>query len=1222
MWGTPLPDGGSELANGRFRLLRRIGQGGMGTVYEASDSERGGAVALKVLTRREASGIRRFKREFRSLVPLIHPNLVRLHELFAETSHWYFTMELVDGVPFDRWVRVDGEVDPARLRSAFAQLVAAVGAVHAAGKLHRDLKPSNVLVRPTGEVTVLDFGLVTDWHAAGEQQTLDDSPLLGTPSHIAPEQASGCRATPASDCYALGVMLFEALTGELPFPGLITEMLSGKQRRCAPAIDAPNELGDLAQLCAALLVRDPAHRPSLSTVRQLVGDPATEPSSPPAKPSPRHRQPLLGRESELERLREAFAATRRGEPCVVFVSGESGIGKTALCESFLEEVRDRERALVFTGRCYERESVPFKMFDSLIDELSGHLHRLSPHAAAALLPRHVFALARLFPALTAVSVVAQSPIKRVSDPHELQQLAFAALHELLCRLSDRQPLVLHLDDLQWTDQDSVGFLRRLIQHRSPVPALLLASHRSEGSDRNPLLAQILESAATRPGSANVSIHLGPLSAAASSALAHRLLGETTLHPGAAAPAIAREAAGSPFLTGVLVNYAARLGYGPELASFALPRALTAELAELPDSAQRLLELLALVGQPLALATALEAAEASHTDLDTLRTARLARGSSRAGERVVECYHDRIRECASELVTTSNRQLLYASLARVLLADPQADPELVYRCLERSGENARAAHFARLAGDRAADSTAFERAAELYAKALALGIETPSERAPIELKLADALARLGRGADASAAYLRAAAALPNDASHDARLKAAESLLKCGYINEGEALFRSLCDEVGLPLPANARSALASLVWSQCKLRWRGFAFRARPAETTSADVLLRLETARAAVNGFSGNRPLLAASMADRYLLLALDSGQRDSFVPALGFQAYFQTVASLGPGSRAHGRKLIEQAAFAAEVGPPEHRAFVAMCRGFMAINYGEWTEARRVLALALEIYRGECGGQNVEWEIECARLHDQVAAFTRGDFLGLARDTPVLIDDSYSRGRLWGGAIASGLPGVWGLLAANDVSGVRAQLAYAARNWTRQPEPGWPEYFLLLGAAACEFYSGSPERAHALLQERSADFDHLLRVASARVAWFFYRGAAALAASRLAATRSARDGLVAVVQRSLTELARAHVHSSALPLRDILAAGLALARGEHERAATSLQLASVRFDAGDMRMYAAAARRRAGQSIGGPAGRVLAEDGAHALASQGVVNVDAMTDLLCPGCR
>ncbi|HKP57237.1 MAG TPA: serine/threonine-protein kinase [Polyangiales bacterium] len=373
---------GSHLAHGRLRIEQVLGQGGMGTVYQAYDNVRRGHVALKTMHRVDPNGIYALKNEFRSLLGIDHPNLVRLFELYGEDDGWFFTMQLVRGLRLDTWVRPRGTLNARRLRIALAQLVDAIATLHAHGKLHRDIKPSNTLVSERGHVVVLDFGLITDSFAYAAGQTLTDQLLVGTPAYVAPEQVHGGRPTRATDAYALGVLLFEALTGRLPFDGTGHAILLAKQeaephwppeaRRSLPL--------DLVLLCDQLLSREPDRRPDILTLRdELVHRPnGRHPlsTSPIAQPSE-----LIGRDHEFAEMRAAYAATLAGQPAVVAISGESGMGKTSVCEQFLAELDRQDGALVLRGRCNERESVAFKAFDAMVDSVSRKLRRMSPTRA-------------------------------------------------------------------------------------------------------------------------------------------------------------------------------------------------------------------------------------------------------------------------------------------------------------------------------------------------------------------------------------------------------------------------------------------------------------------------------------------------------------------------------------------------------------------------------------------------------------------------------------------------------------------------------------------------------------------------------------------------------------------------------------------------------------------------------------------------------------------------
>ncbi|HVK76853.1 MAG TPA: serine/threonine-protein kinase, partial [Kofleriaceae bacterium] len=242
----------------RFRVIRPLGVGGMGAVYEAFDREQRTRIALKTLLHLTPHAIERFKREFRALQGVQHPNLVTLGELFEDGGRWFFTMELIEGGDLLAWVRPSGVLDIARLHAALGQLAGALHAIHGAGKVHRDVKPSNVKVTPGGRVTLLDFGLARDTDG---DALLSGDQVVGTAAYMAPEQAVSGQVGPEADWYAFGIVLHEALTGRLPFTGPPLQIMLDKQRR-EPAPPAGDDVpADLAALTAALLRFDRTARP-------------------------------------------------------------------------------------------------------------------------------------------------------------------------------------------------------------------------------------------------------------------------------------------------------------------------------------------------------------------------------------------------------------------------------------------------------------------------------------------------------------------------------------------------------------------------------------------------------------------------------------------------------------------------------------------------------------------------------------------------------------------------------------------------------------------------------------------------------------------------------------------------------------------------------------------------------------------------------------------------
>jgi len=333
----------------------------MGVVYEAYDQERRAAVALKTLNRFDAGALARFKREFRALQGLAHPNLVALDELHFADDQWFFTMELLDGVDFVSWVRgldtsagpvglastmreslgafaaarpVDPPDEPpvagtpvveGRLRHGLRQLIEGIAALHAAGRIHRDIKPSNVLVTREGRVVLLDFGLVMD---ATEDNRSTGSSVVGTPAYMSPEQAASREVGPAADLYAVGTILYEILTGKLPFEGAPLQILMEKQaREPAPPISiVPDVPPDLSALCTALLQFEPGKRPTASAIARTLPMSAPLPSGLARTPS--EAPPFVGRGVEMAKLEAAFREVLEGRLAIALVCGESGIGKS------------------------------------------------------------------------------------------------------------------------------------------------------------------------------------------------------------------------------------------------------------------------------------------------------------------------------------------------------------------------------------------------------------------------------------------------------------------------------------------------------------------------------------------------------------------------------------------------------------------------------------------------------------------------------------------------------------------------------------------------------------------------------------------------------------------------------------------------------------------------------------------------------------------------------
>ena len=577
----------------RFDIRAGLGAGGFGSVYEAYDRKQKRVVALKVLRRQQF--VDRFKRELRALVDIRHPNLIELYELFCEGSTWFFTMELIHGVDFLTYVehRRRKQTTPAcnlaRLRSAAQQLAQAIQALHQRGILHRDIKPGNALVSADGRVRLLDFGLVREMERSGTHSLL----WIGTPAYMAPEQFAGQTAQQATDWYCFGVMLFQAIVGLLP-------------RDCSPDLDAPEVFpdgvpDDLRQLCRDLLRSEPRDRPLGSDVIQRLGAPVVplERSS----IDDIDADTLVGREPHLQQLQHLLERAADGHSVIANVHGSSGIGKSTLLRSFRRRVASTDpRVVILAGRCYQNETIPYKALDDLVDSLAHYLRTLSDSETEALTPHGVEYLVRIFPVLRSVDGLSRVRRKAIDilDSAELREQAFVSLQDLFSRLSQRRLMLITIDDLQWGDLDSAAFLRRLLCADEPPSMLLVACYRAEEVETSTFLQSwrsVL--AATKADVSDVTVE--PLSHAESMELLSRLLS-----PGDIAAtridAIAAESEGSPFLIDQLARHPILseedIGVVPNIV-----QVITERLAVLPPNAERLLEVIAVAGQPISFQTA-------------------------------------------------------------------------------------------------------------------------------------------------------------------------------------------------------------------------------------------------------------------------------------------------------------------------------------------------------------------------------------------------------------------------------------------------------------------------------------------------------------------------------------------------------------------------------------------------------------------------------------------
>lgn len=1232
--------------NDRFEVRSRLGEGTYGVVYEVFDREREGIVALKTLHRTDPTALYRLKQEFRANAGLTHPNLVQLYELLSDGERWFFTMELVEGRDFVTEVResvLEKTLDARDTGSSWPvagafrplarQLAEGLHTLHRAGKIHRDIKPSNVLVTRDGRVVILDFGLFTETASRKLYESMQDS-IVGTPAYMSPEQGAGLSVGEASDWYSVGALFYESLTGRPPFSGNFVSVMLEKQREePAPPQEIVREIpDDLNSLCRRLLRRDPQERPTGVEVLDFLG--VTEPSAaswPSSSGSTRPGSDLVGRESHLEELRDAFETMRGGEAVTVFVHGASGLGKTALVERFLRDIRHQDPELVLlTGRCYENESVPYKAFDTVVDTLSRYLRQQTDQDVEILMPRDILALARLFPVLRRVEAVVRGrrQVLEIPDSRELRRRATAALRDLLARLATRHPLVVFIDDLQWGDADSAALLSSVMHPPDPPPLLLIGAYRDEDVTTSPLLRALAEREGTdSPPLDARSLPVEELSAEAGRELALELMDDPDDE---VARVVSEEAGGNPFFIAELVHHLEHGGAlsrpdpesGERQAAFgSLDDALRTRVRRLPSEARRLLEVLAVASQPIDLAGAASVADIDGDEQTTfaqLRVAKLARASgSRRGERV-ETYHDRIREAVLGGLDADRLREAHLRLAIELETAPDADPETLAHHFAAGGEPGQASAYSARAAGRAAEALAFDRAARLFA--LALEVDPGDEedrRRELRRGLGDALVNAGRGAEAAAVYLRAAdGARAADALEFRRL-AAEQLLISGHIDEGIAALQDVLASVGLKLFSTPRRALVSYLFRKLYLKIRGRRFKERDSSQISAETLTRIDTCWSAAIGLGIVDTIRASAFQAQHLLLALRAGEPYRIARALAVQVGYS--ASRGGENREQTRRLIRETfELVVRSDEPHALGLATMTAGLAAYLEGRWRRGRERLEEAEEILRSRCTG--VAWELDNAHFYQLRSLVYLGDVDELHRRLPKLVKEARDRGDLY--ALTNFQTRISWLvhLFGDEVEAARLELEEARRNWTQE---GFhlQHFWTLSGEAECDLYVGDGETAWSRLEERWPELQSslLLRIQSTRIESAYLHGRAAIARAAGRADDGERDALLArAAADARTILGEGMAWGE--PLARALQAGVAVSRGEVGDALEHLTSAEAGFANADMELHANAVRLRRAGSIGGSRGRELAGDARRWMASQDIAAPDRIAATLVPG--
>lgn len=459
--------------NDRYTIEAELGKGGMGTVYRAMDATLKRDVAVKIMSNGQlgTEGRARLLREAQLTAKLSHPNIVTVFDAGEHDEAPYIVMEIVEGKTLH-------EHEPESLEEIIEiakQICLALDHAHQQEIIHRDLKPENIAFTSDGSIKLMDFGLA---RSAASRLTKEGG-MVGTVFYMPPEQAMGDEVDARADLYSLGVMLYEMVTGVLPFEaedaiGVITQHIH------APVVppkakreDIPSHLN---RLIVKLLSKDPTDRPtSAKEVIGLLESPSQETedlreSKDLSLLDRIVRGRIIGRKKEVNEARELWEKAAGGEGQLLLISGEPGIGKTRLTREIVTHV-EVSGGQTLIGESFAEGGPPYDAIVQImrfVFENNKDLTKTIPEAVLADMLKITPELQSAYPDI--------SPSPSL-NPHAEQTQLLESGVTFFARLAEKMPLLLVFDDIHWADSGTINMVRHLARRTRDLPILILATYR-------------------------------------------------------------------------------------------------------------------------------------------------------------------------------------------------------------------------------------------------------------------------------------------------------------------------------------------------------------------------------------------------------------------------------------------------------------------------------------------------------------------------------------------------------------------------------------------------------------------------------------------------------------------------------------------------------------------------------------------------------------------------
>jgi len=811
---------------GRYEILREIGRGGMGVVYEARDAKLDRAVAIKVLPApsAERAALERFEREARAAAALNHPNIVAIYDVGEASGRPYLVMELVPGESLER--RPPESLDEA---IAIARLVCeALEHAHQRGLVHRDLKPGNVLVsRQEGRLLVklTDMGIAL---ARGAARVTVTGAIAGTPTYMAPEQALGQEVDGRADLYSLGVMLYVWVTGRPPFQG-DDALAVVSQHIHAPVVPPRTYRQDLPRglesVILELLAKTPDLRyPSAAEVLRALLAVGREGTGTETLRGVAieglTRGRMVGRQRELAVLQKLWRSSAGGRGHLALISGEPGVGKTRLANE-VTATAQLDGARVLSGGCYENEATtPYLPF---VEAFRRLVRERGDDELRALLGDSAADLALLAPEIE--SRLGPLPSPPSLPPQEERLRLFDHGARLLGRLSRKNGLLFFIDDMQWADHGSIALLQYLLRHLSAERVLFLGTYREVELDRTHALSRAVvdwnrERLATR-------LRLERLSRQDTALMVSTLLGHEDISEEFAA-SLHHETEGNPFFVEEIVKALIADGHlihvgtawrRQKTGELVLPQSVKAaigsRLQRISESGSEVLRTAAVLGKRFEFGELRAIARKAEDELlDALDEGAAAQLIAAGRGESFAFTHDKIREVLYDELNPVRRRRLHLAIAQGLesLQDLGKDVSIedLAHHFVHSGDCEKGLVYADRAAKAALNVFAWEEALEmmLRARECAEALERHEEVVRLDEAMGDAAISFGDFPAATEHHERAIAGAEGDPDVQNRIrgKVAEAYVISGDPRGEEHALRALKELDSTRLPQETAQAM--------------------------------------------------------------------------------------------------------------------------------------------------------------------------------------------------------------------------------------------------------------------------------------------------------------------------------------------------------------------------------------------------------------------------------